>query len=323
MSSSHASHADPELPGVDERLVAPETRYEISDGELVHVSPANYPHGRRHSKLAALLEAHAAEGFEAVSDMLTRASETTDVAPDVSVRPDAPDPETGGRQLEHLAFEVVSTESLSHAGGKAAQLVARGVRRVFAIDIERARVLEWSSSLTAWSLLDTSAHIEDRTLAAPLPIVELLDHARADDAMARALVIKGNPVIEAIKAKSKQEGLAEGKQEGLAEGKQEGLAEGKQEGLAEGKQEGLAEGKQEGLAEGKQEGLAEGKQAGLAEGKLEGRAQAVLEILTARGFSLEPADRMRILAERDPDRLGRWIARASTCTNTTELLVEP
>jgi len=88
--------------------------------------------------------------------MLTRTSETTDLAPDVSVFPRARDPVTGGRQIEQLAFEVVSTESLGHAGRKAAKLLARGVRRVFAIDVERTRALEWSASLGTWSMLDPS-----------------------------------------------------------------------------------------------------------------------------------------------------------------------
>jgi hypothetical protein len=48
---------------------------------------------------------------------------------------------------EHLVFEVVSTESIGHAARKAAKLSARGVRRVFAIDVERSRALEWSAEL--------------------------------------------------------------------------------------------------------------------------------------------------------------------------------
>src|SRR4051812_11606832 len=133
MSSPHASHVEPELPDVDERLVAPETRYEIHDGELVHMPPAGEAHGTRHSKVQTLVEIHTGPAFDVACDMLTRTSETTDLAPDVSVFPRARDPVTGGRQIEQLAFEVVSTESLGHAGRKAAKLLARGVRRVFAI----------------------------------------------------------------------------------------------------------------------------------------------------------------------------------------------
>jgi flagellar biosynthesis/type III secretory pathway protein FliH len=164
-------------------------------------------------------------------------------------------------------------------------------------------------------VLDTSAHIADPTLATPLPIEVLIRAAKADDAMARALVAKRNPVIEAVRAESKLEGLAEGKLEGFAEGKQAGLAEGKQAGLAEGKQAGLAEGKQAGLAEGKQAGLAEGKQAGLAEG----RAESLIVMLQARDIALGSADRARILGERDPETLARWTARVATCKDVVEM----
>jgi Uma2 family endonuclease len=271
MSSFDARTADPELPPVDQRLVTPETRQEMWDGELVDVAPADEPHGTRHSKISALVEAHAAAEFDVASDMLTRTSKTSDVAPDVSVFPRARHPETGGRQLEQLAFEVVSTESLGHAARKAARLAARGVRRVFAIDVERARALEWSHPLGTWGVLETTAHIVDPALAAPLPIAALVGAARADDAMARALVIKRNPVIEAVKNEARDEGRREARDEGLAEG----------------------------------------------------LAEALIAVLHARGVPLTDADRARILAERDPDQLRRWLARASTCASTAELVSEP
>jgi len=189
--SSDASRVGPALPGIDDRLVAPETRYELLEGRLVHVSPADAPHGTRHSKISALLEAHAGLEFTVASDMLTRTSEHSDVAPDVSVFPSAPDPETGKRQLEQLAFEVVSTQSLGDAAGKAALLAARGVRRVFAIDVERSRALEWSATLAAWSVLDPASHIDDPALDVPLPVDALLTTARAEgiaEGKARALI---------------------------------------------------------------------------------------------------------------------------------------
>jgi Uma2 family endonuclease len=262
-----SSDATPILPPVDARLAEPETRYEIYDGELVHVPPADEPHGTRHSKISALVEAHAASEFDVASDMLTRTSRASDVAPDVSVFPRARNPETGGRQLEQLAFEVVSTESLGHAARKAAKLTARGVRRVFAIDVERARALEWSRPLETWSVLDPSGHIEDPTLAAPLPIDALVSAAKADDAMVRAFVAKRNPVIEAVKDAARRDGVAEGLCRGLAE--------------------------------------------------------ALADILHMRGISLTDADRARIAGERDPDRLRRWLARASTCASAAELFAEP
>ena len=149
---------------VDERLVMPETRFEIIDGEVIYVSPADPLHASLHSKLSALLEAYVAPGFNAASDMLTRTSEKGDMAPDGSIYPLAPDPETGGRQLEHLAFEVVSSETVAHAGRKAAALRARGVRRVFGLDAERRRALEWSTDTQSWEVLHPGAVISDPTL---------------------------------------------------------------------------------------------------------------------------------------------------------------
>jgi Uma2 family endonuclease len=267
MSSSDATRADSTLPAVDERLVAPETRYEIVDGRLIHVSPAHEPHGSRHSKVSALLEAHVGPEYDVATDLLTRVSETIDVAPDVSVFAYERDPETGGRQVEQLAFEVVSTESLSHAGNKAAMLTGRGVRRVFAIDVERERALEWSCSLGTWSVLDTSGYIEDPALVVPLPISALVHAAKTDDAIARALLTKQNPVLEATRAQDRITARAEG--------------------------------------------------------KLEGRAEALLVVLATRGLALDPAARAWILDERDPAQLDRWIARAATCTNLTDVFADP
>jgi len=212
-------------PAVDERIVMPETRFEVIDGEVVHVSPADEPHGSRHSKLSALLEAFCAEGYNAASDMLTRTSAKGDMAPDGSIYPSAPDPETEGRQLEHLAFEVVSTETLAAAGRKAASLVGRGVRRVFALDVTRQRALEWSKRTDAWEILPRDGAIDDPALALPLPVHDLVVAARADDAMARALLAKQNPVLTDALDRARGAGEAEGRAEGRAEGGAEGKAE--------------------------------------------------------------------------------------------------
>jgi Uma2 family endonuclease len=266
MSSIDAILADPDLPDIDERLAPPGTRYEVLDGVLVYVPPADEAHGTRHSLISALVEAHAGLAFRVASDMLTRTSKVDDVAPDVSVYPRARNPKTGGRQLEHLAFEVVSTQSLSRAGRKAAKLAGRGVRRVFAIDVERGRALEWSRSRETWTVLEPGGRIEDPALDAPLSIDALVHAASADDAMAQALLTKRNPVLEAAHARIRAEGTAEG--------------------------------------------------------RAKGRADALLVILEARGLSLPRAERARILRERDPATIDRWIARAITCTDIAELFVD-
>jgi Uma2 family endonuclease len=196
---------------VDDRLIVPESRFEVVDGEVLYVSPADPPHASRHSKLSALLEAYSAEGFDAASDMLTRTSATGDMAPDGSVYPLGPDPETGGRRLEELAFEIASTQSLHTAGKKAAALSGRGVRRVFVIDVERERAFEWSAAEGTWVSLPADGEIEDSVLVIPLPVHDLVSAARADDAIARALLAKGNPVLLQALAAERAMGEAEGR----------------------------------------------------------------------------------------------------------------
>jgi len=207
--SSDTAGAGSDLPDIDDRLVEPETRYEMLDGELVYVPLADPPHAERQFQLCALIEAHTGPEFKAACELLTRTSKIDDFAPDVSAYPAARDPATGRRQLEQLAFEVVSTQSIGKAGRKAAKLAGRGVRRVFAIDVERSRALEWSAVLGTWSMLDAAGHITDPALEVPLPIEALIHSAKADDAVARALVAKHNPVIEAIRAEDRAQGKAE------------------------------------------------------------------------------------------------------------------
>jgi len=117
-----------EFPAVDERLIAPETGYEIDDGRLVHVAPSDEDHAVNQCAIGALLRAHRNVEREVAVDMLTRTTERDDSAPDASVYPIARDPRTGGRQLEELAFEVLATERLGqfeHPSGSAACSSAR------------------------------------------------------------------------------------------------------------------------------------------------------------------------------------------------------
>jgi hypothetical protein len=197
-----------EVPEVDERLAEPEARQEVEDGRVVHVAPADEPHAERHASRAALLKAHRAEGYSVAADMLTRTSKVDDIAPDVSVYPTARNPRAGGRQLEELAFEIVSTESLGHARGRAVKLASRGVRRVFALDVERERALEWSREMEQWSIV--GGRIEDRALAVPVPTDALLDAARADDAIVRAWRAKRHPEFVAERLEGEVEGLVRG-----------------------------------------------------------------------------------------------------------------
>jgi hypothetical protein len=244
------------------------------------VPPSDYDHGERQSKASGLIDACVRPEFSVVTEVLTRTSRTTDIAPDISVYPRARDPVTGRRRVAELAFEVVSTQSLASAADKARRLSARGVRRVFAIDVERSRAMEWSGGLAAWRRLDIAGCIEDPVLAVGLAIEPLVRAANMDDAIARALIAKNNPIIAAEKAASH----GKGQEEGLARGLAEGLAHGRHEGVVDGVQ------------------------------------RSLLQLLAARGIALDEGYRARILEERDLQRLERWLARAVHAASLADVL---
>jgi hypothetical protein len=68
--------------------------------------------------------------------------------------------------------------------------------------------------------------------------------------------------------------------------------------------------------------VAEGLAEGLAEGRAEGRAEGLLAVLRARGIAVPDAVRERILAERDPERLKRWLDRAVTAASAAAVIDE-
>jgi post-segregation antitoxin (ccd killing protein) len=69
------------------------------------------------------------------------------------------------------------------------------------------------------------------------------------------------------------------------------------------------------VAEGRAEGLAEGRDLGLAEG--------LLTVLRVRGIAVPDAVRARILAERAPEQLQRWLEKAAVAASITEVIDEP
>lgn len=96
-------------------------------------------------------------------------------------------------------------------------------------------------------------------------------------------------------------------------GERQGREAGKAEGFASGEARGLDRGRREGRQEGRREGRREGRQEGLREG----RARAVLEVLRARGFVIDPAGEAAILAIAAPEAL---LVRALTVTSVEALL---
>jgi hypothetical protein len=193
------------FPRVDDHLVQPEvTRDEIIGGQRVVASPAKPPHANQHSRLDYVLQAHTAPGYVAATDLLTRHDRSSDFATDACIYKDGVDPETGARYLEEVAFEVVSEQNESLVTEKASRMHQRGVRRIFTVWVKgQQRVCEWSPESRSWQPLDQSASIEDPLLVAPLSVAALLDAAEADDAVAEALIAKGNPVLQAREASVK------------------------------------------------------------------------------------------------------------------------
>ncbi len=60
-----------------------------------------------------------------------------------------------------------------------------------------------------------------------------------------------------------------------------------------------------------------------AQGRSEEAVRALLTVLRARGLALPEAARERILAQKDPERLERWLERAAVATSIAEVLDDP
>ena len=199
------------FPEVDDHLVEPEvTRDEIINGRRVVAMPAQPPHADKQVDLDYVLRAHVAPGYRASADLLTRHAVDSDFASDACVYKEGVDPETGGRHLEEIAFEVISTQTEKNAKEKAVVMHRRGVRRIFGIWVKgRRKVCEWSPETRSWRPLDAASRIEDPCLGASLPVAALLDAAVVHRAVVEALVAQGNPEIQALEAEAQARGEAE------------------------------------------------------------------------------------------------------------------
>jgi flagellar biosynthesis/type III secretory pathway protein FliH len=83
--------------------------------------------------------------------------------------------------------------------------------------------------------------------------------------------------------------------------------------------QGLTKGRTEGLTEGRTEGLTEG----VTKGRTEEAARALLTVLRARGIAVPDAVRERILAQKDPERLERWLEKAAVAASVAAVIDEP
>jgi hypothetical protein len=280
---AYAPARNERLPAVDDRLVAPEAHAQILDGRVIRTMGSNRPRGTQHFEATGVFFSALADGYAGAVDMLTRLDEDSDAAPDISVFPAAPDPQTGGRQLEEIAVEVLDTERMSHATDKVEKLAARGVRRLFAIRVASRTVYEWDHAHHDWTELARDAVISDRCLRVPIPARALVDRVLADDTVARALLASGNRVISAALVEQRDAGLRDGRDAGLRDGRDAGLRDGRDAGRAE-------------------------------------MARAsVLRVLARRGLALTDAERDRVQACPDVDLLQVWLDRAVDAATAAEV----
>ena len=73
------------------------------------------------------------------------------------------------------------------------------------------------------------------------------------------------------------------------------------------------------VAQGRAEGLTEG----LTKGRTEEAARAVLTVLRVRGLVVPDEVRERILAQKDPERLERWLEKAAVAASVAAVLDDP
>jgi hypothetical protein len=194
---------------LDDHLVQPEiTRDEIIGGQRAAALPASPPHALQHARLDYVICANVVQGYRAATHLLTRYDQDSDFASDTCVVKDGLDPETETRYLEEMAFLVVSGGSVRKVWEKALRMHRRGVRRVFAVLAEACTVCEWCADAQDWRTLPPDFLIEEACLVMPVPVSALLNPTAADNAVARALLIKGHPVLRQELAAARNAGAA-------------------------------------------------------------------------------------------------------------------
>lgn len=293
----------------DDRLAPPETRLEYIRGVEVFAAPADEPHAYQHSQIDRVVGAHVKAPYAVAVDMLTRVDDASDFAPDVSVYEpifDRKTKEKTGRKLEEIAFEVIDKQAQSVPTKKAMDLVARGVRRVFCVVVRDRQLSEWSRKHGRWEPLAPGSLIEDRCFVRPIRAEALVSSLLAEDEIARALLVKKPPAIEA----ALKETRTEAREEGRVEGREEGREKGREEGRVEGRVEGREEGRSKGREEGRLQALVEEKQA------------SILRTLDKRGLSVSKRVRSRILATTDIPLLERWVDEAYSVAKASDLQSE-
>jgi hypothetical protein len=193
----------PAVPEVDDRAVKAETGTEMSRGEVRKALPAEPPHADEQCRIASVIAANVAPDYAASTKLLTRVDDNSDFATDACIRKVGLDPVTGSRYLEEISFEVKHKQSQADITERARQLIARGVRRVFAIHVKddeqgafkAGPVREWLTRENSWLELHPEAEIKDDCLVQPVKVKALIDATEASNQVARALLAQNNPVL--------------------------------------------------------------------------------------------------------------------------------
>ncbi len=269
---------------MDDRLAPPETRVEYLNGQEIFAAPAGECHGRQHSYVDRVIGANVREPYAVAVDMLTRTEEGSDFAADVSVYEPTGDPRAevpSPRKLEEIVFEVVDRQAAAIPTRKAVELIARGVRRVFAVFTKERALFEWSVTDGRWNKIPGDAVIEDACFVRPISANGIVDWLQADNEVAKAILVKRpEPIVQALAAER-----AEGRVEGRAEGRVEGLTMGE------------------------------------AKGQLAMKRQSILGALEGRGVPVSERVRSAVLATSDMALLERWFLAALKATESDQILV--
>ncbi len=216
--TEHRSKPSPSFPPIDEHLVTPEVTYdEIIRGRKVDAMTALLPHAQAQGRLAFLISPHVLAGFVVPTELLTRVTHGSNFATDVCVCKEGMDPATDARYLEEISFEVVNEQSMRDVTEKAEDLILRGVRRVFGVFVKTGAVCEWSKVENKFVPLNKEGFIEDPLFVRPIAVKALVDYALSEEEVVRALNVKNNAAIVAIKQHAHKSGVDEGELKGRRE----------------------------------------------------------------------------------------------------------
>lgn len=201
------------LPAVDDTILREDERSEILNGQVYRTMGAEAPHAMAHFDIPKVLGSCLAEGYEGAVDMLSRVDQKSEFAPDVSIFPRERDAE-GHRKVDEVALEIIDTTRLGEITRKAGKLAARGVRRIFVLDVTDRSVREWDHGSSTWTALPETFVLADRSLVQPVPLAAFLDDLLADDTVARALLARNNSVLQRALGEAETRGEARGEARG-------------------------------------------------------------------------------------------------------------